>query len=180
MKLLVVSSFCKIVFLHSEIMYIFFWFLFWHAWLCDLRYNFIIKGRLWNNYDLPSPNLNEPNLTSTSSPAAQAAKSCTLCLCNGSSSSPQNIRCLWCCLPVTISQWSGIMILDWWFNFVGSVTWGILLTVPEAWRWWDPCLLSIFMVQWNPLESGDRGELCLVGAWGSVASATICFDPPWR
>jgi hypothetical protein len=87
---------------------------------------------------------------------------------------------LWCCLPVTISQWSGIMIPDWWFNFVRSVTWGILLTVPEAWRWWDPCLLSIFMVRWTPLESGDRGELCLVGAWGSVASATICFDPPWR
>jgi hypothetical protein len=39
-----------------------------------LRYNFIIKGRLWNNYDLPSPNLNEPNLTFTSSPAALAAK----------------------------------------------------------------------------------------------------------
>lgn len=136
-----------------------------------LRYNFIIKGRLWNNYDLPSPNLNEPNLTFTSSPAARSAYAMA------ARALPKSIRCLWCCLPITISQWSGIMIPDWWFNFVRSDL-GHIAHSARSLKMMRSLFAIHIMVWWTPLESGDRGKICLVGAWGSVASATICFEPP--
>ena len=115
---------------------------------------------------MPSPNLNEPNLTFTSSAYAMAARAL-----------PKNIRCMWCCLPITISQWSGIMIPDWWFNFVRSNL-GLIAHSARSLKMMRSLFAIHIMVRWTPLESGDRGELCLVGAWGSMASATICFDPP--